>query len=174
MNLQEKEALTSELKEIVQTAKAFVLISHAGLTVEEMTKLRKDLKEQDSRLKVIKNTLFGRAISGTPLEGLATQLKGPLGVVWTEKDPSAMAKTLLGFAKATPKIAVVAGAMGKSTISPEDVQTLAKLPPIEQVKGMFLGILLAVPQKFLGLLQTPARQFLGVLVARKNSLENKG
>jgi large subunit ribosomal protein L10 len=174
MNLQEKIALTSEFKEIVDNAKAVVLISHAGLTVEEMTRLRKDLAQQNSRFKVIKNTLFGRAIKATAIEGLGAQLRGPLGVVWTDKDPSIMAKTLLGFAKTTPKIAVVAGAMGKLVITPSDVQTLAKLPPMETLRGMFLGVLLAVPQRFLSLLQTPARQFLGLLVARKNSLESKG
>jgi len=174
MKLEEKKALTSEFKQIVETAKALVLVSHSGLTVEEMTKLRKDLREQSSRFKVVKNTLFRRALEEGPLEGLKAQLRGPLGVVWTDKEPSVMAKTLVDFAKTTPKMTILAGAMGRSLITPEEVEALAKMPPVDQVKGMFLGVLQAVPRMYLSLLQAPARQFIGVLLARKNSLEVKG
>lgn len=173
MDLQKKKALVEELSDIVKEARAMVLMSFSGLTVEESFQLRKDFAQAKAGYKVIKNTLMARALQDSPVAFLSKYLRGPLALVYTKSDPVTMAKALLAALKNNQKIAVVAGSLGDREIGPKDIEAIASLPPPETIKAMFLSTLLAAPRTFLGLLQASARDFLSVLRAREEALQGK-
>lgn len=174
MKKEQKELLVKKLEGILSSSKAVVLVSHKGLTVEETTQMRKTLRKDGSNFMVIKNTLFHRAIAQKPWEFFSEQLKGPMGLIYTNGDPTALAKTLLGILKETDKIEFVNAAVGTRKCSSEDMKMLASLPSENNTRAMLLGALKGVPTKFLGLLQAPMRNFIGVLEARRQSLEKAG
>lgn len=174
MNIQQKQAVVEELKEIAASASAMVLLSHHGLTVEESTRYRREMESFGAKLRVVKNTLFSRAITGTPREFLAAHLQGPVAIAFTRGDPVALAKALVSVMKGHQKLAVKGGSLGSSPLTEAQVKALAALPPVETLKAMLLGTLAGVPRKFLGVLQAPARDFVGVLKARERRLSEVG
>jgi len=171
MDLAQKKAVVEELAGILDSAKALVLLSPKGLSVEQGTQLRRALRAEGASFRVIKNTLFERAIKGTDREFLTPLLKGPLAVAYTRQDPVGLAKALVTFLKGSQQLAVVGGALGTRPISEADLKTLASLPGAEVMKAMLLGALAALPRKFLGVLGAPARDFVGVLAARQRQGE---
>lgn len=172
MNLEQKQAAVEELKGVLTSAKAMVLLSANGLNMEVTTGLRRALRKEGAAYRVIKNTLFNRAADGTPWAFLTATLKGPLAVAYTEQDPAAFAKALTTLLKGVgpTKVKVVGGALGTRAMDEVQLKALASLPSAEVLKAMLLGAFTGVPKKFLGLLQAPARDFLGVLKARERQL----
>lgn len=173
MNLEQKSAVVKELKGILGAAKAVILLSQKGLSVEQGTLFRRALRKEGGQFRVIKNTLFARALDGTPMEFLGTLLRGPLAIAYTQQEPVSLAKALTAFLKGTQQLAVVGGALGTRPLTEADLKTLATLPGLEAMKGMLLGAFVGVPQKFLGVLQAPARDFVGVLAARERQLSGQ-
>ncbi len=171
MDRDQKSSVVEDLKGLLAGAKAMVLLSQKGVKVDQSTPFRRSLRKEGASIRVIKNTLFARAIESTPYAFFGAMLKGPLALAYTEKDPVALAKALTAYLKGNQKVAVVGGALGNRPITEADLKALAALPSPEVLKGMFLGALVGVPKKFLGLLQAPARDFLGVLKARERQLE---
>lgn len=174
MNIQQKQAVVEELRGIATSSSAMVLLSHQGLTVEESTRLRREMEASGAGLKVVKNTLFFRAVSGTPQEFLTTLLQGPVAVAFTRGDPVSLAKVLVTTLKGNQKLAIKGGSLGARPLSDADVKALAMLPPAETIRAMLLGALAAVPRKFLAVLQAPSRDFVGVLKARERQLSGEG
>ena len=174
MRLEQKKAVVEDLRNVVSSAEALVLVEHSGLTVNETTAFRRELDKEGASFRVIKNTLFVRAVEGTGREFLAEGLAGPLALAYTGADPAAMAKVLTAFKKTSQRIEFKGGFLGDKRISADDVKALAALPPAETLKAMLLGALAGVPRKFLGTLQAPARDFVGVLKARENQLGEQG
>lgn len=174
MDIETKKSVVEEYKRIGETATAIVLLSHNALTVEESTRIRRDLEGFGARMRVLKNTLFARAVAGTPLNFLAAKLTGPLAAVYTTGDPVGLAKGTVGVLKTNQKLGYAAGALGQRPLTEEELKVLATLPPLQNVRAMFVGALAAVPGKFLGVLQAPARDFLGVLKARARALSGEG
>ncbi len=174
MNIQQKRAIVEELREIAASASAMVLLSHHGLTVEESTRHRREMEASGAKLKVVKNTLFSRALAGTPREFLAAHLEGPVALAFTRGDPVLLAKALMAALKGHQKLAVKGGCLGSRPLTEAEVKALAALPPVETLKAMLLGALAGVPRRFLGVLQAPARDFVGVLKARERRLSEVG
>ena len=170
MKLEQKQQLVEALKGLVQSARAMVLLSQAGLTVGESTRFRRDLGKEGAAFRVVKNTMFARAIDGSPVAFLGKLLRGPVAVAYTTRDPVALARALTGFLKGNQKVGVVGGSLGTSPIGEADLKALASLPPAETLRAMLLGALTGVPRNFLGVLQAPARDFVGVLAARERKL----
>lgn len=174
MNLEQKKANVEDLKTLVTSSEAMILVSHSGLTVNETTRFRRELDNEGAGFRVVKNTLLAHAIQGSEWEFLGELLEGPVAIAFTKSDPAALAKTLVAFKKASQKIEVKGGSLGTKPIGEAEVKSLAALPPLETLKGMFLGTLAGVPKKFLGLLQAPGRDLVGVLKAREDQLNEQG
>ena len=170
MNLEQKKSSVEELKGLMDSALATVMLSQNGLTVGEVTEFRRALRVSGARLKVFKNTLLLRAIKGTPYESIYKTLKGPLTVAYTTKDPAGMAKAVVEFVKGRKSIAVVGGSLGDKSMDEAQLKALSELPPIEVLRGALLGTLVGVPQKLLGIFQAPGRDMVGVLAARERQL----
>ncbi len=144
MNRKEKEILIEELKGIFQSSAAGVLVDFSGLTVEELTNLRKKLYEQQASFRVLKNTLARIAAKGTPFEDLISSFKENRALVYSQENPISPAKTIVEGAKDNEKLKLINGMLvtdgtGK-VLSSSEVASLAALPSKEEliVKLLFL------------------------------------
>lgn len=116
-----------------------VVSEYTGLSVEEITKLRRELQKEGGDYMVIKNTLAKIAIKGTPYEVLAETLKGPIAIAFGFTDQVAPAKVLSKFIKDTKKGEIIAAAMDGQLMSAEEAKALANLPSREELYAKMLG-----------------------------------
>jgi len=153
LNLQEKQAVVSEVSAQVAQAQTIVLAEYRGIEVGDITKLRANARNSGVYFRVVKNTLARRAVQGTPFEALAEKMVGPL-VYGISADPVAAAKVVHDFAKTNDKLVITAGAYNGKMLDKAGVSALATVPPKE--------VLLA---QLCGLLQSPMSGLARVLVA---------
>ncbi len=141
--------MNKEFKE----ASLVVVTHYLGLTVAEMTELRRKVREAGAKFRVTKNRITRLALAGTPYEGLADLMTGPTALS-TSVDPIAAAKAVVQFAKKNEKIVVLGGVMNGQTLSADQVKALGDLPSLDELRG-----------KIVGLLQAPAGQIARVCKA---------
>lgn len=138
-----KEAAIAELKERIAGSSNFFFTDYAGLTVEEITKLRGELRKDGSSYAVVKNTLFSIAAGKELADILEAHLKGPTGIVFAKEDPVAPAKALNTFAKETSKLKIKAGYVDGKLIDQKQVGQLAALPSKMELQAKLVGTLVA-------------------------------
>ena len=143
LNLQEKQAVVAEVSAQVAQAQTMVLAEYRGIEVSDITRLRANARKSGVYFHVLKNTLARRAVQGTPFEGLAEKMVGPL-VYSISADAVAAAKVVYDFARANDKLVVKAGAYNGKMLDVTGVNALATVPS--------KGVLLA---QLCGLLQSP-------------------
>lgn len=158
MNREEKGQVVDEVRASLERSRVAVVAHYRGLTVSEMTALRRKFRESGSEFQVVKNTLAKRAAQGTPFENLSTLLRGPTSLA-TSMDPVAPAKVLDDFAKEHPNLQIVGGILDGKVVDAQGIVALAKLPSRE--------VLLS---RMLGSLNAPIQGFVGVLAALPGSL----
>ena len=157
LNLEEKKAVVAEVSAQVAKAQAIVVAEYRGLDVESATKLRKQARSQGVQLRVLKNTLARRAVSGTPFAGLADKLVGPL-VYGFSADPVAAAKVLSVFARDNDKLVVKAGAMPNYVMDGAGVKALATMPSRDELLAKLMATMQAPISQFVRTLnEVPAR-----------------
>jgi large subunit ribosomal protein L10 len=172
LNLEEKKAVVAEVSEKLAQAQAVVLAENRGLAVEDMTKLRVNARDNGVYLRVLKNTLARRAVTGTPFEKLGDQMVGPL-VYGISEDPVAGAKVLNDFAKGNDKFVIKAGAMPDLVMSREDVANLATMPSREELLATLLGTMQAPIAKFVQTLNEVPGRFVRTLAAVRDDKEKQ-
>ena len=165
MNRDNKEQLVAELAEKLASAKAAFLADYRGLNVEQLNKLRSELRAAGVEYRVVKNTLLRLAAQGTGAAALDPFLEGPTAIAIAGQDPVAPAKILSEFAKTNAKFELKGGALEGKTLSVEDVKALAELPSREQLLAMMLGSLNAPATNFVGVLAAIPRSLVQVLAA---------
>lgn len=165
MNRDNKEQLVAELAEKLASAKATFLADYRGLNVEQLNKLRSELRAAGVEYRVVKNTLLRLAAQGTGAAALDPFLEGPTAIAIAGQDPVAPAKILSEFAKTNAKFELKGGALEGKTLSVEDVKALAELPSREQLLAMMLGSLNAPATNFVGVLAAIPRSLVQVLAA---------
>ncbi len=143
LSLNDKKALVAEVNEVAASAHSAVAAEYRGLTVSEMTELRVKARDSGVYLRVVKNTLAKRAISGTEFECLGDELRGPLLLAFSQDDPGAAARVVKTFAKEHDKLVAVSVAIGGSKFPATDIDRLASLPTLDGARGMLLGTLQA-------------------------------
>ena len=153
LNLQEKQAVVAEVSAKVAQAQTIVLAEYRGIEVGDITRLRANARQSGVYLRVLKNTLARRAVQGTPFEGLAEQMVGPL-LYGISADAVAAAKVVHEFARTNDKLVIKAGAYNGKVMDVAGVTALATVPSKE--------VLLA---QLLGLLQSPVSGLARVLAA---------
>jgi large subunit ribosomal protein L10 len=157
LNLEEKKAVVAEVSEKIAQAQAIVLAENRGLEVQYMTQLRAKARSQGVYLRVLKNTLARRAVTGTPFEKLSDQMTGPLAY-GISKDPVAVAKVLNEFAKGNEKFVIKAGAMANQVMSSKEVAALASLPSREELLARLMATMQAPVAKLVRTLnEVPAK-----------------
>ena len=127
------------IKEKIDKAQVVIVTEYKGLSVEEITKLRRSLQKDGGDYMVTKNTLAKLAIKGTQYEVLAETLKGPIALAFGFEDQVAPAKALSQFIKDTKKGEIIAAAMDGTLMSAEEAKALANLPSKEEIYAKMLG-----------------------------------
>jgi large subunit ribosomal protein L10 len=141
-----------------------VVTQQSGLTVAEVNDLRTRMREAGASYKVTKNRLTKLALEGTQYEALKSLFEGPTAIAYSE-DPVAAAKVAVKFADENDKLTVIGGAMGAEMLDQTQVEALAKLPSLDELRGKLVGVLQAPATKVAGVIQAPAGQLARVFSA---------
>lgn len=165
----EKAEIVQELQERIGRSQFNILADFTGLKVEEMTRLRRQVREADGELRVVKNTLLERAVAGDSSMGsLSSLFVGPNAVTFGYGDPVNLAKVLIKFAQEKPQFKLKAGVLSGQVLTAQEVDALSKLPDREILLAQFLGVLQGVPTALVTVLAGVIRNLLNVLVALKD------
>jgi large subunit ribosomal protein L10 len=160
----EKAELVSSLNRTFQDANLVVITRQSGLSVAEVTDLRRKMREAGASYKVAKNRLTRLALEGTAFKDLGPMFVGPTAIAHS-KDPVAAAKVAVTFAKSNEKLSIVGGALGGQVLDVKGVQALADLPSLDELRGKLIGLLQAPATKIAGVLVAPAGQLARVFGA---------
>ncbi len=164
MDRTEKRAFVEQLSGVFAET-SFVLVGqNKGMTVLAVSDLRRRMKAAGATYKVAKNRLALLALDGTRFGGISPLLKGPTALAWS-KDPVAVAKTAVEFAKTNDKFVILGGALGAQTLSPDGVKALAELPSLETLRAQLLGLIQTPASRIASVLQAPGGQLARVLKA---------
>ncbi len=164
LNLEEKKAVVAELSSELLNAQTIVVAEYRGMGVVSMTGLRVKARANGVYLRVLKNTLVRRAVSGTAFAGLADQLVGPL-VYGISRDPVSAAKVLSDFAKTNDKLVIKAGAMANFVMTAKDVSNLANMPGRDELLSKLMGTMQAPVTQFVRTLNEVPTKFVRGLAA---------
>ena len=142
MNREEKTQLLAELNELFNTAETIVVSHYKGLTVEEVSELRDNIRKVGAGFRVTKNRITRLALKGTKFEALADLFVGPTAIAFAN-DPISACKACVEFAKTNEKLLVIGGAMGTGVLSVDDIKRLASIPSMDELRAKIIGLLQA-------------------------------
>ena len=168
LNLEQKQAVVSEIAAQLGKAQAVIVAEYRGLDVGAVTDLRPKARKSGLYLRVLKNTLARRAVKGTPFEKLSDQMAGPL-MYGIAQDPVAGAKVLAAFAKDNEKFVIKGGVMANALMSAKDVKTLATMPSREELLAKLVGTMQAPVVKFVRTLNEVPGKFVRTLAAVRDA-----
>ena len=176
MQKEDKERVVAELTERLRSAETLIVADYRGLTMPQIDGLRGKLLEHGARLSVVKNTLTRRAAEAAGADALLALLEGPSAVAFIESDgdAAAVAKALSDSARETRILAIRGGVMNGRQITGADVENLAKLPPLDVLRGQVLGVIIAPLTQLLALVNAPLQNLIGLVDARIEQLEAQG
>jgi large subunit ribosomal protein L10 len=173
---EDKERVVSELTDRLKTSDTVLVADYRGLTMPQIDALRTRLLESGARFSVVKNTLTRRAAEAAGADALLALLEGPSAVAFLQADGDmvAAAKALADAARETRVLAIKGGVLQGRTVTADEVETLAKLPPTDVLRGQVLGAIVAPIQVFAGLVAAPLTNLIGLIDARIEQLEAGG
>ena len=176
MHKEEKERVVAELTEKLRRSETLIVADYRGLTMPQIDRLRSNLLDNGARFSIVKNTLTRRAAEAAGADQLLALLEGPSAIAFVEADGDAVAvaKALADAARDTRVLAIRGGIMQGRSISGGDVEELAKLPPLEILRGQVIGAILAPLNAIVGLVNAPLQNLHGLIDARIEQLEEQG
>jgi large subunit ribosomal protein L10 len=166
----QKQKVVDSLHDTLTQTVLVVITQQVGMTVAEVTTLRRQMREAGAGFKVTKNRLARRALEGTKFAKLAPLFKGPTAVAFST-DPVAAAKVAVNYANANEKLTIVGGAMGETLLDSSGVKALATLPSLDELRGRLVGMLQTPATRVAQVLQAPAGQLARVLGAYARKAE---
>ena len=164
MDRAQKQLLTATLHRDLADTVCVVITHQTGLSVAEVTQLRRQMRSAGASYRVTKNRLVRRALEGTPFAGLAPLFTGPTAIAFS-RDPVAAAKAAVEYANRNTKLTIVGGGLSGQMLDPAGVKALAILPSLDELRSKIIGLLNAPATKLATLLQTPGGQIARVLAA---------
>ena len=164
MDRTEKREFVASLAAVFAETSFVLVAQNKGLTVADVSELRRRMRAAGATYKVAKNRLATLALEGTRFDGVKPLLKGPTALAWST-DPVAVAKTAVEFAKTNDKFVVLGGALGTQTLSADGVKALAELPSLETLRAQLVGLIQTPATRIAGILQAPGGQVARVLSA---------
>ena len=170
LSLDQKKAVISEVTEAIASAQAGVLAEYRGMTVAQLTALRKEARNAGVWVKVVKNNLAKRVINGSDFECLTEHFVGPV-IFSASDDPVAVAKVMSKFAKDNENLNITAGAMNGSLMDAAMIESLSKLPSRDELLAKLMGTMQAPIQKFVSTLNEVPTKFVRALSAVAESKE---
>ncbi len=170
MDRKGKESLRKVAAERFSKSKAVIVAEYRGLTVEELTKLRIELRKASAEFKIVKNRIAKKAISieQQSFENVSAGFKGPVGVVYAYGDSAAATKTALNFEKDHPNFKVTVGQLGGEAYNKNQLQVIADLPSKDVLLAQIIGSLVAPHRGVLGVLNSVSRNLVQVINAIKD------
>jgi len=169
LNLEQKKAVVAEVAEAAKSAHSAVAAEYRGLTVEEMTDLRRQARAGGVVLKVAKNTLVRRAVEGTEFECLQDGLTGPLLFAFSMEDPGAAARLVRDYSRSHDKLVARLVAVGGVLYDSTELERLANLPTLDQALAILLGVMKAPIEKFVRTLAEPHTKLVRTVAAVRDS-----
>lgn len=168
----EKVKKVAELTELFKGSPTLAVTDYMGLTVAEMTELRRDLREADITYLVAKNTLLKLAAKEAGQERINDYLEGPTAIAFAAADPGKMAKLIYDYGKKYEKPAIKALVIDDVLYEAADAERIAKLPGREELLARVVGVVTAPLQNFIGTLDGIVRELIGTIEAMKKKIEN--
>ncbi|WP_114395892.1 50S ribosomal protein L10 [Oleisolibacter albus] len=164
MDRTQKEATVAALNSQLQKAGLIVVTKQSGMTVAEVSDLRRKMRAAGASYKVTKNRLARIALKGTQFEGAESLFKGPTAIAYSV-DPVAAAKVAIDYAKTNDKFQIVGGGLGAQTLDAKGIEALSKLPSLNELRASLLGMIQTPATRIAGILQQPGGQVARVLAA---------
>ena len=176
MKKEDKERVVAELTERLRTTETLLVADYRGLTMPQIDELRSKLIEHGARFAVVKNTLTRRAAEAAGSDTLLALLEGPTAIAFLESggDPVAVAKALVDAARETRVLEVRGGMLEGRPIEAAEIESLAKLPPLDVLRGQVLATVIAPLTGILALFTAPLQDLYGLIDARIEQLEAQG
>ena len=170
-NFENKKKIVEDIKDKISRAKCVVFVDYKGITVEDDTKLRKELREAGVDYFVVKNTMLRFAVDNAELSGLKDVLEGTTAIAVSNEDPVAAAKILVNYAKDSETFNIKSGYVDGKILSVSEIEDLAKLPSKEVLIAKVLGGLNAPISGFANVLNANLRGLVIALdqIAQKQS-----
>ena len=170
MDRAEKREMVESLNDIFKTSGSVVVARYKGMTVAQMSDLRRRMGVAGAKFKVIKNRLAKIALDNAADGAGADLFLEPTGIAFAQ-DPTAAAKVAADFAKTNDKFVIVGGLLGRQALDADGVKALAAIPSMEELRSKLLGVLLAPGSKLVRQLNSPAQSLARVLQAYKEKQE---
>jgi large subunit ribosomal protein L10 len=176
MQKADKEKVVTDLTEKLRGAETMIVADYRGLTMPQIDALRTKLIENGAKFTVVKNTLSRRAAQAAGADALLALLEGPSAIAFVEADGDAVAvaKALADSARDTKVLEIRGGVMQGRVITGDDVDQLAKLPPLDILRGQVIGAIIAPLSAIAGLINAPLQNLYGLIDARIEQLEAEG
>ena len=176
MQKADKERVVQELVSRLGAADSLIVADYRGLTNAQLAALRTELLKHGAKLTVVKNTLTRRAAEQAGADALLAMLEGPTAIAFVEAEgnPVAVAKALSDAAKETKILTLRGGILSGKTISDADVESLAKLPPLDVLQAQVVGVIVAPLTQLVAVLNAPLQNLVGLIDARITQLEESG
>jgi large subunit ribosomal protein L10 len=163
----EKQSFVSELETVYKESSSLVVTHYHGLTVSQLTDLRRSLRKNNAKFRIVKNTLSKIAANNSQLGQVVDLFSGPTAIAYSE-DPIAAAKGVVEFAKNNQQLKIVGGVVDGKLVSVSEIDRLAKLPSLDELRGQLVGILQAPASKIIGVLEAPATKLARVFKSYSN------
>ncbi|GAB5057143.1 50S ribosomal protein L10 [Companilactobacillus alimentarius] len=154
--LAQKQAQVDEVAKQLTGAKSVIVVDYLGLTVEQATEMRAELREQNATMQVVKNTILRRAAEKAGVEGLEKFFVGPTAIAYSEEDPVGPAKVAAKFAKDVESVEIKGGVIEGKAASLDQIQELATLPDRDGMLSMLVSVLQAPVRDFAMVVKTLA------------------
>ncbi len=176
MQKADKERVVQELASRLASADSLIVADYRGLTNAQLAALRTELLKHGAKFTVVKNTLTRRAAEEAGADALLAMLEGPTAIAFVEADgnPVAVAKALSDAARETKILTLRGGVLSGKTISDAEVETLAKLPPLDVLQAQLVGVIVAPLTQLAAVLNAPLQNLVGLIDARITQLEDGG
>jgi large subunit ribosomal protein L10 len=168
LKLENKKEIVAEVTEIASDSVAAVVAYYRGLTVAEMTELRVKARSSGVYLRVVRNTLARRAISGTCFACLSDALVGPVVLAFSRKEPSAAARVIRDFVRTHEKLEVRALAVGNSVYPASQLAAVAELPTKDEAIAQLMSVLQAPITKLVRTINEPTAKLVRTFAAVKD------
>lgn len=165
LTLEEKQAVVAEVAEVARRAHSAVAAEYAGLTVSQMTELRRNARAAGVYMRVVKNTLARRAFEGTEFAKMGEGLTGPLILAFSQEDPGSAARVIGDFAKTNEKLVVRSVSIGGQVLPASALAQVASLPTKQEALAMLCGVLKAPISKFVRTLNEPHAKLVRAVAA---------
>ena len=166
MNRTEKVNFVSEFSNLLSNTNFVLVTQYKGLSVEEISSLRKQAKEKNTSFKVTKNSLAKRALKNTDYEKLEQFFIGPTAVAFSE-DPVSVAKVLYDFSRDNEKLKIIGGAMGTKELDIDEIKKLASLPSMEIMRAKLVGLISSPLSNIVSILNEPSSKIVRLINSKQ-------